>query len=155
LNAKITAFTRPAINEEFVFRGAEVNVAYLVFAHATWVFWIIPTRRRLHQFIPKFLPEALRFSVCTRIFSWLSKVEGTAICPWQQTEQVVYDALGRAVEKATGSACVSFTGQNQDTESSIAGGAGGLYDFLYREHSPGFVAAKPAGSGENRSCVPY
>jgi RHS repeat-associated protein len=31
---------------------------------------------------------------------------------------------------------LSFTGQNQDTESSGAGGAGGLYDFLYREHSP-------------------
>jgi RHS repeat-associated protein len=29
-----------------------------------------------------------------------------------------------------------YTGQNQDTESSGAGGAGGLYDFLYREHSP-------------------
>lgn len=31
---------------------------------------------------------------------------------------------------------LSFTGQNQDTESSGSGGAGGLYDFLYREHSP-------------------
>lgn len=31
---------------------------------------------------------------------------------------------------------LSFIGQNQDTESSGAGGAGGLYDFLYREHSP-------------------
>jgi RHS repeat-associated protein len=31
---------------------------------------------------------------------------------------------------------LSFTGQNQDTESSSSGGAGGLYDFLYREHSP-------------------
>ena len=31
---------------------------------------------------------------------------------------------------------LSFTGQNQDTESSGAGGVGGLYDFLYREHSP-------------------
>jgi RHS repeat-associated protein len=31
---------------------------------------------------------------------------------------------------------LSFTGQNQDTLSSGSGGAGGLYDFLYREHSP-------------------
>ncbi len=36
----------------------------------------------------------------------------------------------------SGTQDLSFTGQNQDTESSGAGGAGGLYDFLYREHSP-------------------
>lgn len=37
---------------------------------------------------------------------------------------------------SSGTQDLSFTGQNQDTESSGAGGAGGLYDFLYREHSP-------------------
>jgi len=32
---------------------------------------------------------------------------------------------------------LSFTGQNQDTVvSTVPGGAGGLYDFLYREQSP-------------------
>jgi RHS repeat-associated protein len=36
----------------------------------------------------------------------------------------------------SGTQDLSFTGQNQDTESSGAGGAGGLYDFLYREHTP-------------------
>jgi RHS repeat-associated protein len=37
----------------------------------------------------------------------------------------------------SGTQDLSFTGQNQDTESSqVPGGAGGLYDFLYREHSP-------------------
>ena len=36
----------------------------------------------------------------------------------------------------SGTQDLSFTGQNQDTESAGAGGAGGLYDFLYREHSP-------------------
>jgi RHS repeat-associated protein len=37
---------------------------------------------------------------------------------------------------SSGTQDLSFTGQNQDTEPSSAGGAGGLYDFLYREHSP-------------------
>jgi RHS repeat-associated protein len=36
----------------------------------------------------------------------------------------------------SGTQDLSFTGQNQDTESSGSGGVGGLYDFLYREHSP-------------------
>ena len=36
----------------------------------------------------------------------------------------------------SGTQDLSFTGQNQDTLSSGSGGAGGLYDFLYREHSP-------------------
>jgi RHS repeat-associated protein len=37
----------------------------------------------------------------------------------------------------SGTKDLSFTGQNQDTESgNVPGGAGGLYDFLYREHSP-------------------
>jgi RHS repeat-associated protein len=37
----------------------------------------------------------------------------------------------------SGTQDLSFTGQNQDTESStVPGGAGGLYDFLYREHTP-------------------
>ena len=43
---------------------------------------------------------------------------------------------------------LSFTGQNQDTEPSGAGGAGGLYDFLYREHSPvqgRWLSPDPAG----------
>lgn len=43
---------------------------------------------------------------------------------------------------------LSFTGQNQDTESSAAGGAGGLYDFLYREQSPvqgRWLSPDPAG----------
>lgn len=36
----------------------------------------------------------------------------------------------------SGTQDLSFTGQNQDTESSGSGGAGGLYDFVYREHTP-------------------
>ena len=37
----------------------------------------------------------------------------------------------------SGTTDLSFTGQNQDTEvGNVPGGAGGLYDFLYREHSP-------------------
>lgn len=41
---------------------------------------------------------------------------------------------------APSSGCVAqdlmFTGQNQDTETSTAGGVGGLYDFMFRRHSP-------------------
>ncbi|MHB8217051.1 MAG: RHS repeat domain-containing protein [Candidatus Sulfotelmatobacter sp.] len=37
----------------------------------------------------------------------------------------------------SGTQDLSFTGQNQDTEvGNVPGGAGGLYDFLYREHTP-------------------
>jgi RHS repeat-associated protein len=36
----------------------------------------------------------------------------------------------------TGTQDLSFTGQNQDAESSGASGVGGLYDFLYRKQSP-------------------
>jgi len=50
---------------------------------------------------------------------------------------------------ATGTQDLSFTGQNQDTESStVPGGAGGLYDFLYRKHSPvqgRWLSPDPAG----------
>jgi RHS repeat-associated protein len=48
----------------------------------------------------------------------------------------------------SGTQDLMFTGQNQDTESSSAGGAGGLYDFLYREHSPvqgRWLSPDPAG----------
>jgi RHS repeat-associated protein len=48
----------------------------------------------------------------------------------------------------SGTQDLSFTGQNQDTESSGSGGAGGLYDFLYREHSPvqgRWLSPDPAG----------
>lgn len=48
----------------------------------------------------------------------------------------------------SGTQDLSFTGQNQDTESSGAGGAGGLYDFPYREHSPvqgRWLSPDPAG----------
>jgi RHS repeat-associated protein len=49
----------------------------------------------------------------------------------------------------TGTQDLSFTGQSQDTESStVPGGAGGLYDFLYREHSPvqgRWLSPDPAG----------
>src|SRR5260370_27143001 len=56
----------------------------------------------------------------------------------------------------SGTKDLSFTGQNQDTESgNVPGGAGGLYDFLYREQShvqgrwlspdpSGLAAAHPA-----------
>jgi len=50
---------------------------------------------------------------------------------------------------------LSFTGQNQDTESSAPGGPGGLYDFLYRKHSPvqgRWLSPDPAGiAGANPS----
>jgi len=36
----------------------------------------------------------------------------------------------------SGTQDLSFTGQNQDTAVSGSGGANGLYDFLYREHTP-------------------
>jgi RHS repeat-associated protein len=48
----------------------------------------------------------------------------------------------------SGTQDLSFTGQNQDTVPSSAGGAGGLYDFLYREHSPvqgRWLSPDPAG----------
>jgi len=48
----------------------------------------------------------------------------------------------------SGTQDLSFTGQNQDTESSGAGGVGGLYDFLYRYHSPvqgRWLSPDPAG----------
>ena len=48
----------------------------------------------------------------------------------------------------TGTQDLSFTGQNQDTEPSGASGVGGLYDFLYREHSPvqgRWLSPDPAG----------
>src|SRR6266567_967028 len=43
---------------------------------------------------------------------------------------------------------LSFTGQNQDTESSASGGPGGLYDFLFRRQSPvqgRWLSPDPAG----------
>ena len=43
---------------------------------------------------------------------------------------------------------LSFTGQNQDTKSSCSGGAGGMYDFLYREQTPvqgRWLSPDPAG----------
>ena len=49
---------------------------------------------------------------------------------------------------ASGTQDLSFTGQNQDTESSVSGGAGGLYDFMFRKHSPvqgRWLAPDPAG----------
>ena len=48
----------------------------------------------------------------------------------------------------SGTQDLSFTGQNQDTKSSSSGGAGGLYDFLYREHTPvqgRWLSPDPAG----------
>jgi RHS repeat-associated protein len=48
----------------------------------------------------------------------------------------------------SGTQDLAFTGQNQDTESSGSGGAGGLYDFLFREHSPvqgRWLSPDPAG----------
>jgi RHS repeat-associated protein len=48
----------------------------------------------------------------------------------------------------TGTQDLAFTGQNQDTEASAAGGAGGLYDFLFREQSPAqgrWLSPDPAG----------
>ncbi|MGA7634061.1 MAG: RHS repeat-associated core domain-containing protein [Terriglobales bacterium] len=48
----------------------------------------------------------------------------------------------------SGTQDLSFTGQNQDTEPSGSGGAGGLYDFLYRKHSPvqgRWLSPDPAG----------
>lgn len=50
----------------------------------------------------------------------------------------------------SGTQDLSFTGQNQDTEASVSGGAGGLYDFLYREHTPvqgRWLSPDPAGRG--------
>ncbi len=50
----------------------------------------------------------------------------------------------------SGTQDLSFTGQNQDTESSGAGGVGGLYDFLYRSHSPvqgRWLSPDPKGLG--------
>jgi len=49
---------------------------------------------------------------------------------------VAYAPFGENYAGACITQDLSFTGQNQDTEQSSAGGAGGLYDFLYREHSP-------------------
>jgi RHS repeat-associated protein len=44
---------------------------------------------------------------------------------------------------------LNFTGQNQDTESSVSsGGQGGLYDFMFRKHSPvqgRWLSPDPAG----------
>jgi RHS repeat-associated protein len=55
---------------------------------------------------------------------------------------------------APSSGCVtqdlSFTGQNQDTEASSAGGAGGLYDFMFRRQSPvqgRWLSPDPLGLG--------
>ena len=51
---------------------------------------------------------------------------------------------------ATGTQDLSFTGQNQDTESSASGGPGGLYDFMFRRHSPvqgRWLSPDPAGLG--------
>ena len=49
----------------------------------------------------------------------------------------------------SGTQDLSFTGQNQDTAAStVPGGAGGLYDFLYREHTPvqgRWLSPDPAG----------
>ncbi len=49
----------------------------------------------------------------------------------------------------SGTQDLSFTGQNQDTESGeVPGGAGGLYDFLYREHAAGqgrWLSPDPSG----------
>jgi RHS repeat-associated protein len=49
----------------------------------------------------------------------------------------------------SGTQDLSFTGQNQDTLSSIVpGGAGGLYDFLNREQTPvqgRWMSPDPAG----------
>lgn len=51
----------------------------------------------------------------------------------------------------SGTQDLSFTGQNQDTAPSVVpGGAGGLYDFLYREHTPvqgRWLSPDPAGLG--------
>ena len=51
----------------------------------------------------------------------------------------------------SGAQDLSFTGQNQDSLSSIVpGGAGGLYDFLNREHTPvqgRWLSPDPAGRG--------
>ena len=48
----------------------------------------------------------------------------------------------------SGTQDLSFTGQNQDTKSSSSGGAGGVYDFLYREQTPvqgRWLSPDPAG----------
>lgn len=61
---------------------------------------------------------------------------------------VAYAPFGEPYS-GSGTQDLSFTGQNQDTESSqVPGGAGGLYDFLYREHSPvqgRWLSPDPAG----------
>src|SRR5579872_6823811 len=48
----------------------------------------------------------------------------------------------------SGTQDLSFTGQNQDTATSSSGGAGGLYDFPFREHSPvqgRWISPDPSG----------
>src|SRR5271165_2004458 len=66
LNGKVTALTRPAINEKLVARAAEVNLGYLVVALATGVIRVIGAARRVHEYVPKVLPEGLLFPVLTR-----------------------------------------------------------------------------------------
>ena len=72
---------------------------------------------------------------------------------------VAYAPYGEPTH-GTGTTDIMFTGQNQDTEvSTVPGGQGGLYDFLFREQTPvqgrwlspdpaGVAAANPAESAK-------
>ncbi len=71
----------------------------------------------------------------------------TRTCYWD----AAYAPFGENYAQPS-SGCVSqdlaFTGQNQDTETSAAGGASGLYDFMFRRHSPvqgRWLSPDPAG----------
>src|SRR5205085_5258412 len=71
----------------------------------------------------------------------------TRTCYWD----AAYAPFGENYAQPS-SGCVSqdlaFTGQNQDTETSAAGGPGGLYDFMFRRHSPvqgRWLSPDPAG----------
>jgi RHS repeat-associated protein len=58
----------------------------------------------------------------------------------------------------TGTTDLSFTGQNQDTElGNVPGGAGGFYDFLYRQQSPGqgrWLSPDPSGKASANPADP-
>ena len=57
----------------------------------------------------------------------------------------------------SGTQDLAFTGQNQDLESSGAAGAGGLYDFLYREQNPvqgRWLSPDPLGLGAVKPADP-
>jgi RHS repeat-associated protein len=81
---------------------------------------------------------------------WLGSSRLSTTTSRTKNYDVAYAPFGEPYA-GSGTQDLSFTGQNQDTEAStVPGGAGGLYDFLYREHTPvqgRWLSPDPAGLG--------